>query len=194
MADSVSPSPHQLRALAHPARLRMLGLLRAHGPQTASTLAQQLGLNTGATSYHLRQLAQHGFIEDDPSRGNGRERWWRAKHTSTTVDAEEVSTPEEKDQVEAYLQTVVTIYQQQLQRAVEERPLLPAPWRRASTFSDFHHRLTPEHAEQLTAKLEEWLSGLPEDDDPSAARFVVQISAFPYPGSVPPRDDLPEDD
>ncbi len=77
---SITPTPQQLRALTHPVRLRMLGILRTEGPATATVLAQRLGLNTGATSYHLRQLAQHGFIDDDAERGNGRERWWRAAH------------------------------------------------------------------------------------------------------------------
>ena len=51
-----------LRGLAHPVRLRMLGLLRTEGPATATRLAARLGLNSGATSYHLRQLATHGFV------------------------------------------------------------------------------------------------------------------------------------
>ena len=71
----ITPTPLQLRALSHPVRLRMLGLLRAEGPATATGLATRLGLNSGATSYHLRQLATHGFVEDDDSRGDGRERW-----------------------------------------------------------------------------------------------------------------------
>ncbi len=68
--SSITPSPQQLKALTHPTRLRMLGLLRIDGPATATTLAQRLGLNTGATSYHLRQLAQHGFVVDDDSPGH----------------------------------------------------------------------------------------------------------------------------
>ena len=80
MPSSISPDIAGLRALSHPVRLRMLGLLRTEGPATATSLAQRLDLNTGATSYHLRQLAQHGFIEEDPERGTGRDRWWRAAH------------------------------------------------------------------------------------------------------------------
>ena len=68
----------ELRALRHPLRRRMLQTLRRNGPATATALARALGENTGATSYHLRQLAEHGFVEDDPDRGHGRERWWRA--------------------------------------------------------------------------------------------------------------------
>ncbi|MBO9578980.1 MAG: helix-turn-helix transcriptional regulator, partial [Microbacteriaceae bacterium] len=48
----ITPDPAQLKALSHPMRLRMLGLLRQDGPATAPTLAERLGLNSGATSYH----------------------------------------------------------------------------------------------------------------------------------------------
>lgn len=68
----------ELRALRHPLRRRMLQTLGRTGPATATALARALGENTGATSYHLRRLAEHGFVEDDPERGQGRERWWRA--------------------------------------------------------------------------------------------------------------------
>ena len=62
---SITPSPQQMKALTHPVRVRMLGMLRIDGPATATTLADRLGLNTGATSYHLRQLAQAGFVVED---------------------------------------------------------------------------------------------------------------------------------
>src|SRR6476659_4931957 len=80
---AVNPSSAGLRALSHPTRLRMLMLLRLEGPATATSLAQRLTLNTGATSYHLRQLAEHGFIEEDAERGDARDRWWKASHEST---------------------------------------------------------------------------------------------------------------
>ena len=71
-----------LKALAQPRRQRMLQHLTVHGPATSATLARALGLNTGATSYHLRELARYGFVEeaDQPAEagGHGRERWWRA--------------------------------------------------------------------------------------------------------------------
>ena len=66
--------------LAHPLRLRLLGRLRTDGPATATALAEKLGTNTGATSYHLRQLAEVGLVAEDPDLGTGRQRWWRARH------------------------------------------------------------------------------------------------------------------
>ena len=67
-----------LRALGHPRRRRILEHLTRHGPATSATLARALDLNTGATSYHLRELAAHGFVAELPERATGRERWWRA--------------------------------------------------------------------------------------------------------------------
>ncbi|WP_336209694.1 ArsR/SmtB family transcription factor [Nonomuraea sp. LPB2021202275-12-8] len=69
--------PARLKALAHPMRRLMLRHLNVHGPATSTTLGELLGAKTGTTSYHLRQLEKHGFIEEIPERSTGRERWWR---------------------------------------------------------------------------------------------------------------------
>ncbi|MFI1358899.1 ArsR/SmtB family transcription factor [Streptomyces sp. NPDC020898] len=68
-----------LKALAQPRRQSVLQHLTVHGPATSATLARALGLNTGSTSYHLRELARYGFVEEvRETAGHGRERWWRA--------------------------------------------------------------------------------------------------------------------
>src|SRR5919107_2449387 len=66
----------EVRALAHPLRLRLLESL-TDGPATASMLARELGESSGATSYHLRALAAAGIIVEDLERRKGRERWWK---------------------------------------------------------------------------------------------------------------------
>ncbi|WP_137294811.1 ArsR/SmtB family transcription factor [Nocardioides dongxiaopingii] len=179
---SITPEPHQLRALAHPVRLRMLGMLRVDGPATATSLATRLGLNSGATSYHLRQLAQHGFVVDDEERGNGRERWWRAAHTSTRTAGGPVGT-EAGDSADAFLQAAVVVYSEWLQQAVEEGPLLPEPWRDATSFNDWIHRLTPAAARHLMRTVGEMMEAVEDDeDDPWARSVVVQVHVFPRPG------------
>lgn len=67
----------EMRALAHPLRQRILDHLAFAGSASATSLARELGESTGATSYHLRQLARFGFVEPDRARSRGRERWWR---------------------------------------------------------------------------------------------------------------------
>ena len=179
----ITPGPEALRALSHPVRLRMLGLLRAEGPATATSLAVRLGINSGATSYHLRQLHQHGFVVDDPERGNARERWWQAAHQSTMTE-----TPRNADEraaQDAFLQAVAVVQTELLQRAVEEHELLPEPWREASRFSDWMVRLTPRKAAALVAAMEALVEGVDEDDDETAGvgDFLVVLQAYPRPGT-----------
>ena len=183
---SITPTPDQLKALTHPVRVRMLGMLRIDGPATATTLAARLGLNTGATSYHLRQLAERGFVEEDTERGNGRDRWWRAAHRYTTTDTASGDTPDERGTMDAYLQSVVVVMTELLQRSVEELALLPEEWRDTTTYSDWVLRLTPARARRLVEHLVSEMSAVDEEDDEEAAEYVVQVSAFPYPGKVPP--------
>jgi DNA-binding transcriptional ArsR family regulator len=195
-AASVTPGPDGLKALSHPVRLRLLGALRTDGPATATTLAHRLGLNTGAASYHLRQLERHGFVVDDPGRGNARERWWQAAHRATHTElsptaataAEQAALQETLD---AYLQSVVVVYAQNLQRSVEERPLLPPEWREATTYSDWVVRLRPRQAQRVVDSLMETFAALADepddgsDDGPDAPQpFTLQLAAFPVPGRL----------
>ena len=182
---AITPSPAALKALSHPVRLRMLGLLRIEGPATATSLAARLGLNTGATSYHLRHLAQHGFIVDDAERGNARDRWWRAVHQSTTTGPEDPGDDEAGEVLDAYLQAVAVVYTELLQRAMEDRALLPEPWRNASEFSDYVLRLTPAKARRVRDAIHEAIRATEEDpESEESEQFVVQLSAFPLPGTV----------
>jgi len=187
-SSSITPSAGGLRALSHPTRLKILMLLRLEGPATATQLAQQLTLNTGATSYHLRQLAEHGFIEEDAERGDARDRWWRASHESTHADLDLRASDEDADSSEAYLHSVALLYTEILMQHVDERRYLPEPWREASTTSDWHVRLTPERAEQMTqalvAVIEQWGDDEDTEGTPGTGDFVINLNAYPRPGTV----------
>lgn len=166
----------------------MLGLLRLDGPSTASRLAERLRLNSGATSYHLRQLALHGFIVEDPNLGDGRDRWWRAAHRSTHT-ADDTS-PEARDAQDAFSQAVAVVHRETVQRAIEERPLLPEQWWRTTMMSDWAIRLGPadgiELLERLVALFAEFAGREVSSDDPTddVATLIYQVQAFPVPGTV----------
>jgi DNA-binding transcriptional ArsR family regulator len=66
------------RTLANPLRRRILSHLQQHQEANSTSLARALGESTGTTSYHLRKLAEQGFVEEVLERSSGRERWWRA--------------------------------------------------------------------------------------------------------------------
>jgi DNA-binding transcriptional ArsR family regulator len=141
-----------LRALAHPVRLRLLRLLRMYGPSTATRLAERLGLNSGATSYHLRRLAGAGLVEEEAERGNARERWWRSVHRTTWFDEADLAEREPEATV-AFMQSLVTSYTLSTQEALSELPAMPRAWREVFAMSDWALRLTPEEAQRMRDEL-----------------------------------------
>jgi predicted ArsR family transcriptional regulator len=71
--------PRTLRAIAHPVRSRILSELTAQGSLRAADIAHELGIPANQASFHLRQLAKYGLIEEDPDAGRDRrDRVWRA--------------------------------------------------------------------------------------------------------------------
>lgn len=156
--DPLAPDPRDitldaaaLRVLAHPMRLNLLNRLRQYGPATATQLAAVYGLDTGAASYHLRRLASGGLIEEDESRGTGRDRWWRARHRSSFHDP--AGSPGNAAESRAYGQAVVLAYADELRRLAGVVPMLPDDWYGASIFSDYTLRLTLDRLNALKAEL-----------------------------------------
>jgi DNA-binding transcriptional ArsR family regulator len=68
--------PQVLRALSHPVRLRLLDELLLSGSATATELSDLVGESPANCSWHLRQLARYGFVEEAGG-GTGRQRPWR---------------------------------------------------------------------------------------------------------------------
>jgi DNA-binding transcriptional ArsR family regulator len=69
--------PRALRAVAHPVRLGILEQLTVHGAMTATELAERLDETPSNCSWHLRKLAENGFVEEAEG-GAGRKRPWQA--------------------------------------------------------------------------------------------------------------------
>jgi DNA-binding transcriptional ArsR family regulator len=176
-----------LRGLAHPLRVRALGWLRRHGPATATQLAEHLGQSSGATSYHLRQLATYGFVVEVPERGNGRERWWQAAHRATRFDlaAGDLQADETTLATGAeYLRSVARIYAEKLARFTDGIETLTADepeWAQASTLSDWTMSLTIEQTRELVAELERLGDRFRDEQaaDPDARTIALQVQVFP---------------
>ncbi|MEV7275877.1 winged helix-turn-helix domain-containing protein [Streptomyces sp. NPDC093111] len=179
--------PRSLRGLAHPLRIQLLRALRHHGPATASQLAERLGESSGATSYHLRQLAAHGFVEDDPERGKGRERWWKAAVQGTTFDEAlyENPDPEVQGAVEIYLHEIATIHTQELGAYLGTRHQWAEEWSGASDMSDFTLHLSPERLRELDERLHALINEYRDTEDrraPGSQRIRMHLHAFPQHG------------
>ncbi|MGD9485507.1 helix-turn-helix domain-containing protein [Streptomyces sp. TRM70308] len=182
--------------MAHPVRVRLVGLLRSYGPLTATRLAERMGLTSGSTSYHLRQLAAAGFVTEDVDRGNARERWWRAVHETTWVRSDE-PLAQEPEATLTYLHSVAASYAQRVQRAVAEFETLPMRWRESADMSDWALRLTPEEARRLREELwailarYRWDRAEERSDVPQGAARVSVITQILPELDVPPPGDGP---
>jgi DNA-binding transcriptional ArsR family regulator len=151
-ADEVRLDTRSVRVLAHPLRSRLLAQLRREGPATATVLARALGTNTGATSYHLRKLAEVGLVLEDQG-GVGRERWWRAGHEFTTLSLRDVEGDADAEAAFAWLKS--EYFQQFIEKAqrwAAAESGWPLEWREAAGASDSMLELTPD---ELTAMQQE---------------------------------------
>lgn len=173
----------QLRVLAHPLRSRLLSALRGYGPATATVLAQRLRTNSGATSYHVRQLAEVGLVEEDLDRGNGRERWWRSAHditswTDTAFDAD----PDDRAASDWLARHHLRLMGQWVENWMEARREWPLAWREVADQSDYEFHLTPEQLAALLGEVHEVIARHRRDAGdalPGAERCAVLLQAFP---------------
>ena len=65
-----------LRALTHPVRIALIEALLLGGAMTATEVGERIGESPTTCSFHLRQLAKYGFVEEAGG-GKGRSRPWR---------------------------------------------------------------------------------------------------------------------
>jgi DNA-binding transcriptional ArsR family regulator len=171
-----------LHALAHPLRLRLLGLLRVNGPATATGLARQVGESSGSTSYHLRQLAVAGFIEEAPELGTKRERWWRASHRETSWSpATFLGSPSARSADLTVRREILRWQQVVLEQWLIEEPEWGDDWVDAAAQSDHLLELT---ADELRSLKEEYLElaaryATRPDDKLPRERVVVLFHAVP---------------
>jgi DNA-binding transcriptional ArsR family regulator len=80
-----SDDPRAMRALTHPLRLDLMELLAAEGPTTAAACGRALGVPQANCSFHLRQLAKYGYVEEADQGADRRERRWRMAEARPSI-------------------------------------------------------------------------------------------------------------
>lgn len=180
--DTRELDARSLLGLAHPLRIELLERLTREGPATATRLAAALGESSGATSYHLRILARHGFIVDDREHtAAGRERWWRAAADSIHVRGYELLND---DATRAATKLLVGEVQRRaharLLRWIDQSTAWPKAWQEASTDSVYTVSLDSNRAASLRDELHAVLvryRDLPTD--PDAREVEIHVNLFP---------------
>jgi DNA-binding transcriptional ArsR family regulator len=183
-----SADARAVRALSHPLRLELLDLLRFEGPSTATLLARRLGESSGATSYHLRQLARHGFVEEVTGAGRGRERWWRHRERRVDVAPASPSAVAQRAEAATLIAEILSREAHALHGYLTRRDRLPG-WEQAGFLESRGFLLTAQELDALCERIDALLADLrPADatDAPEDA-LPVRVLAFGYP-FLPPEE------
>ncbi|MFS0691610.1 helix-turn-helix domain-containing protein [Streptomyces nitrosporeus] len=190
--------PAALKALTHPLRLRLLGLLRQHGPATASELAATTGESSASTSYHLRVLAKHAFVQEAEHR-DGRERRWKAVHSVTSWSNEAVmALPGGEETLGFFRRRQLEHLGNSLERHQADiaSARLGREWHETSGIDDLMPRLTPESVGELWETVRSKIAELTDRDRarPGTEHVVLVVAALPLAGGGPaaPGPDEPD--
>ncbi|MFC9437263.1 winged helix-turn-helix domain-containing protein [Nocardia sp. NPDC057030] len=196
MADRHVPSsiqltdPRALRAYAHPTRLALVGLLRQEGPMTATRAADAIGESVAGCSFHLRQLAKYGLVEEAGG-GRGREKPWRATALFTSWAAH-TADPAAAAAAEALESAVAERYFELMARWIRTRAEEPADWQEAARFGDTVLHLTVAELTELGAKFDEllrpYLGRLDDADARPAGSRPITLLQLAFPTDTADRD------
>jgi DNA-binding transcriptional ArsR family regulator len=168
--------PKAMRALAHPVRLALLEALTDSAALTATEAGERVGESPANASFHLRQLAKYGFVEEAEG-GTGRRRPWKLRDLGMRwTDVQE--DPELAAAARGLSEVVTERYFERARRALHDRHALPEEWRAVTGFNQMRLYLTPA---ELKALDDEFLALLlerhhdrraPSPDHPEGAERV----------------------
>lgn len=190
--------PKAIRALAHPLRLDLLELLGAGGPATAAQCGRVLGVSQASCSFHLRQLAKYGLVEDAGAGSDRRERRWRTPDERLTVRIADSSDVVVRRQVERL------VVEREVQAILDysQRPDGASPeWQHKAGITTAMAVVSPEEAADIKEK---WIALLAPylartqasgPESPPGQRPVRYfMAATPLPDPSPPDPGPPAPD
>jgi DNA-binding transcriptional ArsR family regulator len=177
-----------MRALAHPVRIALLEELVLGGALTATELGERIGESPTTCSFHLRQLAKYGFVEEAGG-GKGRARPWRL--TSIGISFGNTHDDPATEVAAGALSRLVR--ERQLGRYwtwAETRGTYPREWRDAADDSEYLFYLTPAELKELNQEIADLLmpkfrGRLADPAQRPAGSAPVELLLFTYPIQLP---------
>lgn len=168
--------PGQMRALAHPLRLRVLAALQEDGPATASTLASRFGESVALLSYHLRQLARHGYVEEARELGrNRKERPWRAVATGERFARGVFASTDTRPAANALLAELVDAAARRFYDYLDAMARQPEAWQTALLYYGRTIVATPQEIDELRRGLDALFAPYDRAPGPDAPQDVRRI-------------------
>jgi predicted ArsR family transcriptional regulator len=177
--------PRAMRAVAHPVRIALLEVLGTEGPLTATQAGEHIGESPTTCSFHLRQLAKYGFIEEVEG-VPGRRRPWRLIHTGLTF-SDVSDDPETRLAATALSRVLHAFYLDRLKEGLALRRDTPTEWQKATGASEFLLYVTVEELQALDEQVEALVKpfveriGNPKTRPRGAVPIEVLFFAYPRP-------------
>jgi hypothetical protein len=144
-----------LRALAHPVRIALIEELVLGGAMTATEVGERIGESATTCSFHLRQLAKYGFVEEAGG-GHGRARPWRLSAMGMSF------TPNGDPEAQIASDAVVRMFRERqfarYQAWQATKASYPLRWRKAADDSQFLFYLTAQELEQMGSEVNDVLA------------------------------------
>ncbi len=183
-----------LRALTHPTRIALIEVLSIDGPHTATEAAEKVGESPSSCSFHLRQLARYGFVEEAGG-GAGRRRPWKMTRLGMEISSDD-DDPAAQVAASALSRLVRGRMLDRYETWTRTSSAYPRAWRDAAFDSEFVFWMTPEELNALSARLHAELTPLLRErlTDPSlrpAGALPVELLTTGFPIAPPPEPDPP---
>lgn len=175
--------PRELRALTHPVRFALLEVLNLHDALTATEAGELIGESPTTCSFHLRQLAKYGFVEEAGD-APGRRRPWRLAVRQMNFSA--MGGDAEMSAASAALENLlIERWMARFSDWQRVRSSYPESWQAAATAAEFLVHLTPEELAELQAEMLRLVDRFaPRNEDaalrPEGAR-PVEVVIFGHP-------------
>jgi predicted transcriptional regulator len=179
--------PKTMRALTHPVRLSLLEALALEGPLTATEAGELIGDSPTTCSFHFRQLAKYGFVEE-AGHGPGRQRHW--KRVDVWMNFSDVNDDAETNIAAKGLERMVFDRAfARLQNFYDTKANFPKKWREASDSTQAVIYVTPEELRevntQLLTILQRYSPRLADHSLRPKDSLPVELLAFAFPMHVP---------
>lgn len=159
--------PDILKALTHPLRRRIYRLLSERGPATVTLLNERVDADPGQVSYHLRELAKRGFIEQAPELARDRrERWWRATPGAFAWSVTDFTDPVGRAVADTAERLTAEEDFERLRLYQATREAWGAEWMGAASAGRSPIRLTPAELREMCAEINEVVRRWYEDHRP----------------------------
>ena len=179
--------PKTLRALTHPVRLALLEALALEGPLTATAAGELIGESPTTCSFHFRQLAKYGFVEEAES-GPGRLRPWKIvnvgmRFSDVTEDAETSIAAKSLERM------VFERAMSRLASYINTKSSFPKVWQEVSQNVETILWVTPAELEAVTQEVltifNRFLERISDSSLRSEGSLPVEALMFTYPVRLP---------